>query len=84
MSRFGLFELCSMKATTPVLNALDSTKRDRRPVLKLAKASTSCAIPAKAYGQCILANYQDVRKDMCNTEFIEFKNCVQVAMGRKW
>jgi hypothetical protein len=34
-----------------------------------------------AYGQCVLATYQDVRKDMCAAEFSEFKQCVQVAVS---
>ncbi|CAE6457814.1 unnamed protein product [Rhizoctonia solani] len=73
-----------MRATPSVLGAVDSAGRDSRPILKLAQASTSCAAPAKAYGQCILTSYQDVRKDMCSVKFMEFKNCVQAAMGRKW
>ncbi|KAJ1305302.1 hypothetical protein OPQ81_000325 [Rhizoctonia solani] len=73
-----------MRATPSVLSALDSAGLDSRPILRLAQASKSCAVPAQAYGQCILASYQDVRKDLCATEFIEFKNCVQAAMGRKW
>ncbi|CUA71188.1 hypothetical protein RSOLAG22IIIB_04492 [Rhizoctonia solani] len=73
-----------MRATPKILGALDPARRDSRPILKLAQASKSCSAPAKAYGQCILANYQDARKDMCSTEFIAFKTCVQTAMGRKW
>ncbi|KAF8603664.1 hypothetical protein BDV93DRAFT_523132 [Ceratobasidium sp. AG-I] len=70
-----------MKATP---RALEKVGKETRPLLRLAKASTSCATQAKTYGQCILANYQDVRRDMCAAEFVQFKNCVQTAMGRKW
>ncbi|CAE6422084.1 unnamed protein product [Rhizoctonia solani] len=73
-----------MRTTPTVLGALGPAGPDSRPILKLAQASKSCTAPAKAYGQCMLASYQDARKDMCNAEFIEFKNCVQAAMGRKW
>ncbi|KAH7338150.1 hypothetical protein B0J17DRAFT_768325 [Rhizoctonia solani] len=73
-----------MRATPSALVALDPAGRDSRPILRLAQASKSCATPAKAYGECMLASYQDARKDMCSIEFSEFKNCVQAAMGRKW
>ena len=29
------------------------------------------------YGACVLANYEEVQKDMCAAVFAEFKNCVQ-------
>lgn len=29
------------------------------------------------YAACIVANYQNVEKDMCKDLFIDFKNCVQ-------
>ncbi|KDN43605.1 hypothetical protein RSAG8_05982, partial [Rhizoctonia solani AG-8 WAC10335] len=70
-----------MRVTPSVLGGLDPAGRDSRPILKLAQASKSCAVPAKAYGQCVLASYQDARKDMCSTEFIEFKSCVQAAVS---
>ncbi|PVF96783.1 hypothetical protein CPB86DRAFT_478865 [Serendipita vermifera] len=51
------------------------------PLKRFATAVTvTCAAPAQSYGQCILANYQDVRKDMCQKEFMLFKECVQNAV----
>jgi hypothetical protein len=32
---------------------------------------------AAVYGKCIVAQYQDVSKSMCQKEFMLFKNCVQ-------
>ncbi|KDQ08453.1 hypothetical protein BOTBODRAFT_37888 [Botryobasidium botryosum FD-172 SS1] len=69
-----------MKPTASALSATSTT----RPIRKLASATATCSAPAKAYGACILASYQDVRKDMCASEFAMFKQCVQTAMGRKW
>ncbi|KZS98316.1 hypothetical protein SISNIDRAFT_139023 [Sistotremastrum niveocremeum HHB9708] len=55
------------------------------PLKRLAAAcTTSCAVQAKEYGQCILASYTDVKRDMCAPEFAKFKNCVQTVMKRKW
>lgn len=50
----------------------------------LAKGVATCPAQATAYGQCILANYKDATKDMCQKEFQAFKSCVQQAMKRKW
>lgn len=51
------------------------------PIKRLAVAvTTTCAAPASVYGKCILANYQDVKKDMCATEFRAFKDCVQTTV----
>jgi NADH dehydrogenase [ubiquinone] 1 alpha subcomplex assembly factor 8 len=51
------------------------------PIKRFATATTvTCSKPAAAYGECILKSYQDVRKDMCQKEFLAFKNCVQTAV----
>ena len=51
------------------------------PLKRLAvAATTTCAAPASVYGKCILANYQDAKKDMCAAEFRAFKDCVQTAV----
>jgi hypothetical protein len=31
-----------------------------------------------SYGKCIVAEYQNVRKDMCAKEFMQLKNCYLV------
>jgi len=55
------------------------------PIKRLAIAATAtCTAPASAYGKCILASYQDTKKDMCAAEFRAFKDCVQTAVKRKW
>ncbi|KZT56468.1 hypothetical protein CALCODRAFT_483939 [Calocera cornea HHB12733] len=53
-------------------------------VRKLADATNSCALPAKAYGTCILGTYKDVARHACAAEFSAFKRCVQAAMKKKW
>ena len=51
------------------------------PIKRLAvAATTTCAAPASAYGKCVLANYQDAKKDMCAAEFRAFKDCVQTTV----
>jgi hypothetical protein len=32
-----------------------------------------------SYGKCIVAEYQNVRKDMCAKEFMQLKNCYLVV-----
>jgi NADH dehydrogenase [ubiquinone] 1 alpha subcomplex assembly factor 8 len=52
------------------------------PLKRFATATTvTCATAAKVYGQCILASYQDVKKDMCQKEFLAFKECVQTTVS---
>ena len=50
------------------------------PIKRLAVAATTCAGLASVYGKCILANYQDVKKDICAAEFRAFKDCVQTTV----
>jgi len=51
------------------------------PIKRLVvAATTTCAAPASVYGRCILANYQDVKKDMCAVEFRAFKDGVQTVV----
>lgn len=33
-----------------------------------------------SYGKCIVAEYQNVRKDMCAKEFMQLKNCYLVSL----
>ncbi|KAH7106524.1 hypothetical protein BKA62DRAFT_826044 [Auriculariales sp. MPI-PUGE-AT-0066] len=62
-----------------------AAERMTRPLRRMAVSSTTtCAVAAKAYGACMVANYQDAKKDMCAAEFVAFKDCVQTAMKRKW
>ncbi|KAJ8076510.1 hypothetical protein PM082_000933 [Marasmius tenuissimus] len=63
------------------MNAAERTK----PLQRLAlHSTTTCANQAKTYGQCILATYTDVRKDICKEEFAKFGQCLREAMKRKW
>ncbi|MBW0472165.1 hypothetical protein O181_011880 [Austropuccinia psidii MF-1] len=36
------------------------------------------------YGECVSNKYQEVEKDICQSEFEQFKECVQSVLGRKW
>ena len=51
--------------------------RDLQPVMTLGRSAAQCASQSKAYGQCILAQYEAVDRGMCEKEFMEFKACVQ-------
>ncbi|KAI8978517.1 hypothetical protein BDB01DRAFT_800258 [Pilobolus umbonatus] len=48
---------------------------------KLATGVVSCPAQATAYGKCVAASYKDVHKDMCQKEFMAFKQCVQQAVS---
>ncbi|KAG0141763.1 hypothetical protein CROQUDRAFT_718021 [Cronartium quercuum f. sp. fusiforme G11] len=39
--------------------------------------SGECKDLAKKYGDCVNAQYQEVEKDMCKSEFVAFKECAQ-------
>lgn len=47
----------------------------------IAKGVASCPAQAAAYGKCIASSYKDVQKDMCQKEFLAFKQCVQQAVS---
>lgn len=47
----------------------------------IAKGVASCPAQAAAYGKCIASSYKDVQKDMCQKEFLVFKQCVQQAVS---
>jgi len=65
----------------PYHDMRSSNSNATEPIKRLAvAATTTCAAPASVYGRCILANYQDVKKDMCAVEFRAFKDCVQTAV----
>ncbi|EPQ30944.1 uncharacterized protein PFL1_01842 [Pseudozyma flocculosa PF-1] len=66
----------------PTLQTLK--KRDMQPIQTFAKAAAQCAAPAKVYGACVAANYENVERNMCHAEFAAFKACVQEKLGRKW
>ncbi|KAF2403977.1 hypothetical protein EJ06DRAFT_489017 [Trichodelitschia bisporula] len=50
-----------------------------RPIEKFAAAVGKCSLESSAYGKCIFADYQNVRKDKCLTEFLRFKECYMAA-----
>jgi len=52
-----------------------------RGVPAIAKGVASCPAQAAAYGKCVASSYKDVQKDMCQKEFLAFKQCVQQAVS---
>ena len=38
------------------------------------------SLQGASYGKCIVAEYQNVRKDMCAKEFMQLKNCYLVSL----
>ncbi|PWN95623.1 hypothetical protein FA09DRAFT_340948 [Tilletiopsis washingtonensis] len=69
-------------ATLPL--AAPARTRNLQPVMALGRSVGACSASARMYGACVLANYEEVQKDMCAAVFAEFKNCVQKEMRRKW
>lgn len=51
-----------------------------RPIEKFAAAAAKCSVESTAYGKCILADYKNVRKDMCAQEFMRLKDCYVVSL----
>ncbi|KEQ73156.1 hypothetical protein M436DRAFT_81553 [Aureobasidium namibiae CBS 147.97] len=54
-----------------------------KPLEKFITATSKCTLEGASYGKCIVAEYQNVRKDMCAKEFMQLKNCYLAAAGRK-
>ena len=49
-----------------------------RPIQRFAEAAAKCVPEGRAYGQCIMVDYNNVYKDKCLTEFLRFKECYLV------
>ena len=49
-----------------------------RPLHRFAEAAGRCAPEGRVYGQCIMADYNNVYKDKCLTEFMKLKECYLV------
>lgn len=54
-----------------------------RPAAKLMQASAQCAELGAAYGNCVLATYNNMNKDSCKKEFDAFRSCVSKSLKRK-
>ncbi|KAF2091947.1 hypothetical protein K490DRAFT_61393 [Saccharata proteae CBS 121410] len=54
-----------------------------RPIHKFASAAAKCSAEGAVYGQCILADYRNVHKDMCLKEFMKLKDCFLAASKNK-
>ncbi|KAF2114606.1 hypothetical protein BDV96DRAFT_577103 [Lophiotrema nucula] len=54
-----------------------------RPIDKFAAAVGKCSKEGSVYGKCIMADYNNVYKDKCLTEFMALKNCyLKATKGR--
>ncbi|OAL53071.1 hypothetical protein IQ07DRAFT_641484 [Pyrenochaeta sp. DS3sAY3a] len=49
-----------------------------RPIDKFATAAAKCSKESTVYGKCIFADYNNVHKDKCATEFMALKDCYLV------
>jgi len=60
---------------------IHTAKQRSQPLKKLAIHSTStCSLQATTYAKCIVATYKDVTRDICATEFLQFKICLRDAV----
>ncbi|KAF2811533.1 uncharacterized protein BDZ99DRAFT_384926 [Mytilinidion resinicola] len=50
-----------------------------RPIERFATAVGKCSVEGAAYGKCIVADYNNVTKDKCLTEFMKLKDCYLVT-----
>ncbi|KAH7036345.1 hypothetical protein B0J12DRAFT_678959 [Macrophomina phaseolina] len=53
-----------------------------RPIEKFASAAAKCSVESAAYGKCILADYNNVHKDMCLKDFLRLKDCYLAAVKK--
>ncbi|PSN68307.1 hypothetical protein BS50DRAFT_633911 [Corynespora cassiicola Philippines] len=54
-----------------------------RPIDKFATAVAKCSKEGSVYGQCILADYNNVHKDKCMIEFLKLKECYLANMKKR-
>lgn len=52
-----------------------------RPIRRFAEAAAKCTSEGRAYGKCIMADYNNVYKDKCLTEFLVLKECYLVSLS---
>jgi len=50
-----------------------------RPIEKFASAVGKCSKESAEYGKCIVADYNNVRKDKCVNEFMKLQKCYTAA-----
>jgi hypothetical protein len=60
--------------------------RKRLPPLRLSSVfgqmMTDCPAQVAAYGQCLSANLDNLRKDACAAEFAAMRQCATTALGK--
>lgn len=61
---------------------MENIKRARQRIQQYPAFIAKCAEPAKKYAACVTRDL-NVTKNICEKEFIEFKQCVQAAAKRK-
>lgn len=58
-------------------------KQPTKQATRLMVATANCSELSIAYGKCIANKYQNISKDACLQEFLNFKSCVQMQLARK-
>ena len=53
-------------------------------VRKIAEGIGKCGNEAKNYAVCITKNMDDMHRNACQAEFLQFKKCVTKVIQRKW
>lgn len=72
---------CPYKSPSTTSSSTKMTKV--RPAARLMQAGAQCAELGAAYGNCVLATYNNMNKDTCKKEFDAFRSCVSANMKRK-
>lgn len=63
-----------------------STQLKKQPVkqaTRMMAATINCSELSIAYGRCVAAKYENMSKDACLQEFLNFKSCVQKQLSKK-
>ena len=77
---FGTFIASELITTLPTYTHTMPTSAGRtRPIEKLISSLAKCSVESAAYGRCIVADYNNISKDSCLSDFIKLKNCYIVS-----
>ena len=58
-------------------------KQPTKQATRLMAATLNCSELSVAYGRCVASKYENMGKDACLQEFLNFKACVQKQLSRK-
>lgn len=55
---------------------MDSIKKAKSRIAQYPKLLVDCSVEARGYAVCVFANESNLKQNVCETEFVAFKNCL--------